>query len=82
MKFNVLIAALLLAALGPPPAAAAPTKSTAVAQVGEAAEIPFLPPLDTPLRYRWEKSVQRDGRQGCHGRHRIFGLKSMAKGIA
>lgn len=46
-----------LPAVGGTPAAPAPHS-----QQAQIATVPFTPPLDTPLRYRWEKTVDRDGK--------------------
>jgi len=42
--------------------AASVTVPAPVLRAAETAEIPFAPPLDAPLRYRWEKAVERDGK--------------------
>ena len=43
------------------PVTAAPTVPAAQ-QEAVTALIPFDPPLDATLRYRWEKSIQKDGK--------------------
>lgn len=43
------------------PAIAAPTVPAETPQQLQTVQIPFDPPLDAALRYRWEKTVQKDG---------------------
>jgi len=42
--------------------AAAPSVPAASSEQAASAEIPFDPPLDSKVRYRWEKTEQRDGK--------------------
>lgn len=39
-----------------------PVAPAAASQQAQIATVPFTPPLDAPLRYRWEKTVDKDGR--------------------
>lgn len=49
----------LFAVLATPAQATAPSKLTQLEQP-QTAHIPFDPPIDKPVRYRWEKSVHKD----------------------
>ena len=65
MKFlKPFLAALLMSA--PLQSAAAAPAVPGPAQQATKALIPFDPPLDTVLRYRWEKSIEKDGRTDLH----------------
>lgn len=59
MKRLIVIACLAIAGA---PVHASPTLPAPAAPSAQIAVIPFDPPLDAPLRYRWEKAVQRDGK--------------------
>lgn len=41
-----------------------PVAPDAPSQQAQIATVPFTPPLDVPLRYRWEKTVKKDGKIG------------------
>lgn len=62
MKLLFVWAVLSLAAPFLPNVAHASLTHAATAEAAQTADIPFDPPLDAPLRFRWEKSVKRDGK--------------------
>ncbi|CAA9532423.1 MAG: hypothetical protein AVDCRST_MAG31-2485 [uncultured Sphingomonas sp.] len=56
-----LVMVSLLAAIATPSQAVVPAKPAKVEQP-QTANIRFDPPIDKPLRYRWEKSIDKDGK--------------------
>lgn len=63
MRFrSAMLAAALAVGLLNGLAIAAPTVPNPSSQAQTSADIPFDPPLESKLRYRWEKTEQRDGK--------------------
>jgi hypothetical protein len=60
MKFPTAFFAVAMYLSGP--SLAAPAVPAPIAQAKASAEIPFDPPADAKVRYRWEKSVLDDGK--------------------
>jgi hypothetical protein len=56
-----LAVAMVVSLLGQPAAAAPSAAAVTSPQQAVSADIPFDPPLDSEVRYRWEKTEQRNG---------------------
>lgn len=63
MRLLVIGTGLACAAIFPLHAVeATPAAPASHSQQAQIASVPFIPPLDAPLRYRWEKTVEKDGK--------------------